>query len=410
MRVCKNDFESERKVVMSKGLNVKEMESLINEILPGLTMYVRDVNLPAEIAAKYETGMIIREKGFTDASNRVMGMVTTHRYAILSNHMGDMREYEHDTNWGLFVAKNNSHFKVLDVYEYQGKTQILLLHLPDDNRWSMFENVKLSIEDEFIPDCRRRFENKCLGEAVPELTTEVWLDRCSFPIGMSDDGEFFENEIRIDEMMKPIKAASFRQFYHRLVYIRCPEILKRLEGGGIEIVSDSDGVIAYGYIDEQCGLSFHVFGAASVKNGVELVRGSKDEKAMLLLRRGSVAECEFVGLDEIGVSYPEYDSLIKMVRDNYDTENEAKEEMRRMDFLDGFRNDDYPDDVAVVIFSEGLQPEQVWMRCCDVTEEMLYGTLLNEPNQDYGVHEWDRVGFVPIKREEGLLLVAFIER
>ena len=50
------------------------------------------------------------------------------------------------------------------------------------------------------------------------------------------------------------------------------------------------------------------------------------------------------------------------------------------------------------------------MRCCDVTEEMLYGTLLNEPNQDYGVHEWDKVGFVPIKREDGLLLVAFIER
>ena len=93
---------------MSKELNVSEMEALINEILPGLTMYVRDVNLSPELAAKYRAGMIIREKGFTDASNRVMGMLTTHRYAILSNHMGDMREFEHDTNWGLFVAKNNS--------------------------------------------------------------------------------------------------------------------------------------------------------------------------------------------------------------------------------------------------------------------------------------------------------------
>ena len=60
-----------------------------------------------------------------------MGMVTSHRYAILSNHMGDFREYEHGTNWGLFVAKH-SHFKVIDIYEYNGKTQILLLHLPDD--------------------------------------------------------------------------------------------------------------------------------------------------------------------------------------------------------------------------------------------------------------------------------------
>ena len=139
---------------MKEELDVTKIETLINEILPGLSMYVRDVNLDSRIAAKYKPGMIIREKGFTDASNRVMGMITTHRYAILSNHMADLREYEHDTNWGLFVAKNNSHFKVLDIYEFQGKTQILLLHLPDDNRWSMFENMKLSIEDEFIPDCR----------------------------------------------------------------------------------------------------------------------------------------------------------------------------------------------------------------------------------------------------------------
>jgi len=395
---------------MSKELNVSEMEALINEILPGLTMYVRDVNLHPELAAKYRAGMIIREKGFTDASNRVMGMLTTHRYAILSNHMGDMREYEHDTNWGLFVAKNNSHFKVLDVYEYQGKTQILLLHLPDDNRWSMFENVKLSIEDDFIPDCRKRFENKCMADVIPELATELWLDRCKFPVGMSDDGEFFDNVICIEELMKPIRDANFRSLYHKLVYIRCPEIIERLAGAGIEIINGSDGVIAYGYIDEQCGLSFHVFGAASIKEGVELIKGSKDEKAMLLLRRGSVAECNFVNLDEVGISCAEYIPMIKMIRDNYDTNNEAKENMRRMDFLDNFRNDDFPDDVAVVIFSDGLQPEQVWMRCVDVTEEMLYGTLLNEPNQDYGVHEGDKVGFVPIERNDGLLLVAHIER
>lgn len=395
---------------MNMKYSVQEMEAVINDILPGLTMYVRDVNLSPEFAAKYKVGMIIREKGFTDASNRVMGMVTSHRYAILSNHMGDLREYEHDTNWGLFVAKNNAHFKVMDVYEYQGKTQILLLHLPDDDRWKMFENVKLSIEDSFIPDCRTRFENKCMGEVIPELATDVWLDRCKFPVGMSDDGEFFDNVICIEELMKPIKSVNFRSLYHKLVYIRCPEIIERLAGSGVEVIRGSDGIIAYGYIDEQCGLSFHVFGAAGVRDGVELVKGMKDEKAMLLLRRGSVAECSFVDLNEAGVSYPEYISLINMVRENYDTDNEAKENMRKMDFLDEFRNADFPDDVAVVIFSEGLQPEQVWMRCVDVTEEMLYGTLLNEPNQDYGIHEGDKVGFVPIERKDGLLLAAHIER
>ena len=72
-------------------------EKTINDIFPGLTMYVRDVDLSLELADIYKPGMIIMERAFTDASNRVMGMVTSHRYAILSNHMADLSQFEHDT-------------------------------------------------------------------------------------------------------------------------------------------------------------------------------------------------------------------------------------------------------------------------------------------------------------------------
>lgn len=121
-------------------INTEIYEKVITDILPGLTMFVRDVDLSPVCAKQYKPGMIIMERGFTDASNHVMGMITSHRFAILSNHVADFRAYEHDTNWGLFVAQRGSHFKVLDVYEYQGETQILLLHLPDDNRWTLFQN------------------------------------------------------------------------------------------------------------------------------------------------------------------------------------------------------------------------------------------------------------------------------
>ena len=90
---------------MTPELDTKLFEEVINEIFPGLTMYVRDVNLPPAFASKYAPDMIIMEPGFTDASSRVMGMVTTHRFAILSNHMADFGPYEHDTNWGLLSRK-----------------------------------------------------------------------------------------------------------------------------------------------------------------------------------------------------------------------------------------------------------------------------------------------------------------
>lgn len=174
--------------------NKDDLEQVINRTYPGLTMFVRDTNLSSELASKYKAGEIIREKGFTDASCRVMGMVTTHRYAILSNHMADLREHEHGTNWGLCVAQRDSHFKIVGTHSYNGKTMIVLLHLPDDNSWKLFENVAINLDEGIFKSCIARFESKAFSEPIAELTTTEWLERCMFPIGMNDVGEFFELE------------------------------------------------------------------------------------------------------------------------------------------------------------------------------------------------------------------------
>ena len=177
----------------------EKFEDLANDTFPGLTMYVRDVDLDPICFAKYKPGIILREKAFTDASNRVMGMMTTHRIAILSNHMSDLREFEHGTNWGLFVANRDSHFKVLDVYEYNKKIQILLLHLPNDTRWKLFENNRFSLEENLIQTSRERFMNKSILETCPELATRDWIERCAFPIGMNHEGSLYDLDILLEE-------------------------------------------------------------------------------------------------------------------------------------------------------------------------------------------------------------------
>jgi len=173
---------------------VEKLEEVMNRTFSGLMMFVRDVNLPDNIAKKYIPGMIIREKAFVDASHRVMGMITTHRFGILSNHMAKFEEYEDGMNWGLCVANRDSHFKVLAVHEYSGKTLIVLLHLPNDDDWKIFQKIRSNIEDDMASSAIERFENKCNLEPIPELTTERWLERCSFPIGVSDEGKYFELE------------------------------------------------------------------------------------------------------------------------------------------------------------------------------------------------------------------------
>ena len=181
-----------------RGIRLVEKDAatmeLANKTFPGLIMFVRDANLPGTIASNYKKGLIIRERGISDASVRVGGIITSHRYMILSNHMRNLRPIEHGTNWGLCVAPANAHFKVLDIYNYGNKTQILLLHLPEDGDWKLFQNAVFSLEGDLIKTARGSFENNCNEAPIPELATEKWLARCAHPLGMDENGNFFELE------------------------------------------------------------------------------------------------------------------------------------------------------------------------------------------------------------------------
>jgi hypothetical protein len=172
-----------------ENMDVKQYENAYNRIFPGLQMFVRDTFLEEKTENKYEIGKILREPTFCDVSCRVGGMITTHRYAILSNHFIDFSAFEHGTNWGLFVCRRDSHFKILDIFKLNGKTQISLLHLDDD--WELFKNVNSNVEEDIIKMSRERFQNKNTMPPIPELATKTWLERLVYPIGIDKYNEFF---------------------------------------------------------------------------------------------------------------------------------------------------------------------------------------------------------------------------
>ena len=99
-------------------------------------MLCRDANLGA-LGNRNEEGKIIRERAFTDASRRVGGIVTTHRFAVSFNHYMDASEFEQGTDWGLCIMQKDSRFKVLNVYKKNEKTLITLLHLSEEY-WKFF--------------------------------------------------------------------------------------------------------------------------------------------------------------------------------------------------------------------------------------------------------------------------------
>lgn len=173
-------------------MNNEMIEKVINQVYPGLTHYVRDTNLEEKIINKYNAGRILYERAFVDTTNKIGKPIKKVRFSIFSNNAVELNaitDPEHQNNWGLHLINKDSAFKVLDVYSYEEKILITLLHIPIEYD-SIFEKVNSNLDDQIIETARKRFETSMTQDIKEELDEE-WYKRVQFPIGMTDDGEYF---------------------------------------------------------------------------------------------------------------------------------------------------------------------------------------------------------------------------
>ncbi|MBK8193173.1 MAG: hypothetical protein IPK76_08170 [Lewinellaceae bacterium] len=171
-------------------LNNEQIGQIMNSTFAGLTLFYRDTNLTDQQASAYKKNMILQELGFTDASYRGGGLATRHRFLIASARAKDASMFEQGTNWGLVILNSGSFFKVLDVYTVGDKTQITLLHIPEEGV-DIFAQAKINIEDQIVEKARAGFEEKLAMPPVPELATEAWVNRTQAPIGIDTAGKPF---------------------------------------------------------------------------------------------------------------------------------------------------------------------------------------------------------------------------
>ena len=173
-----------------------DKDLIYQRTMENLVYAVRDTNLKEVCAKKYQPKQVLREKGFVEATYLVGGMVTKDRYAIVSNHMHYQESYSPGVE-GYYYCQTDSHYLCMDIYEYEGKKQILLLHLPETQNWKLF----LDFDDQLYPGtgeiinrARKKFEETCLEAPILEANTPKWLRQCSFPVGMTVRGELFPLE------------------------------------------------------------------------------------------------------------------------------------------------------------------------------------------------------------------------
>ncbi|OOV16978.1 hypothetical protein [Flavobacterium sp. LM4] len=175
----------------------KRIKETLDETFSDLKLFYRDTNLTDTLIENYKVGQIIKEKGFTDMTSIGGGLSGNLRYLIASANAKDISKFNPDSSKiGHFLLDEISFFKVLYIQKSENKTQIFLLHIPD-NALSLFKNSTSNIEEEIIEKAKQKFNTKINSPLIPELQTENWKERTKSPIGMSDNGELFFDDSTI---------------------------------------------------------------------------------------------------------------------------------------------------------------------------------------------------------------------
>ncbi|PXY44631.1 hypothetical protein [Flavobacterium hydrophilum] len=182
----------------------KRIKETLDETFSDLKLFYRDTNLTDNLIEKYKVGQIIKEKGFTDMTSIGGGLLGNFRYLIASANAKDLSKFNPGSaKIGHFLLDEITFFKVLDIQKINTKTQVFLLHIPD-NSLSLFKNSTSNIEEEITEKARQKFSSKINSPLIPELQTEDWKERIKSPIGMNDLGEMFfdDSTIKTEELKR----------------------------------------------------------------------------------------------------------------------------------------------------------------------------------------------------------------
>ena len=360
------------------------------DTLENINFYVRDTDLGFQEFRQYKVGQILLEKAYVDCSNKIGKPITNTRFLIASNHMADFRSYEQGTDWSLFVADKNSRFVILDEYSKEDKTQFTLLHLNDEREWN---------EDcsQIVQQARECFDQALASDCIASLSTRDWLHRCEFPIGIDPDGNLFDPNETLEMALIPYKDIPFRNVYQQFVYFRMPAYLDRLKE--VADIDNMDGMIAYGYVDHDKGTMFELCAVAKLEeDSFEVHPISIDQR--IIMDNKTLIAAPFLVMNQTEIDCSVFMPRVQRILQYF--ENEEIEQVRNIEWIDGCRHMDFPDDVEVILVSSKMAPELVWVRTLRIHGKKIEGMLLNEPEGNFNVHPGDPIDFQLMQLEEDM--------
>ena len=201
--------------IKKTNMTNEEIQSIMNSTFGGLAIFCRDLDLDESLISKYKPNQILMERGFTDVTHKIGGLTKNCRYLIASSKGKDLSMFSPNPEFGHIMIQSGAFFKVLDIQKENGKTQILLLNIPQEGV-QIFGSSKINIEDQVIEKGIEIFKKGISSEPIKELQSKDWADRTSFPIGMNQEGLFFldmkpnneSNSANVQKAENPVKKTE----------------------------------------------------------------------------------------------------------------------------------------------------------------------------------------------------------
>lgn len=205
-----------------------------------------------------------------------------------------------------------------------------------------------------------------------------------------------------------LKEMNFRDIAGKYLYIDAAGVAQNL-GSIFEVTEDVTGVLCYGYIDAQAGISFEILCCAeydAAKKTLKLLHGNDEQMAKI--RLAELLEAQAAVLPSEMPRLSEFQSKVAMVQKAYKADK-ATEAMRKLTSLDPARLATQPDIVTVYLV-RGDEAEAVLVLLKEVREVNIIGTLLSEPETANGLHKGDEISFFLVRNEKGIMCMKVLEK
>ncbi|MCD8207908.1 MAG: hypothetical protein LUD72_08235 [Bacteroidales bacterium] len=231
---------------------IELLNRIINWIFPGQQFFYRDTDAPLDVKSIYHEGNVIRAGFFIDVTTKLLRPVHKTRFIIASAHaamlcrIDDLCENNPKVReWGLCTLHYNSYFKVMDVYEKDGVTQVFLMHIPE-TAVRAFGNGSLMVDfrfddgsqEEMLVDmARKSLDEKLTMEVHPRSLDEVFVSRMYHPVGLDNDFKLIP--LQRDDNPLNEEIANVGSFIHKAAQDADIEIYKKVDNFPYNGVKDT---------------------------------------------------------------------------------------------------------------------------------------------------------------------------